>query len=138
MRKRLGVTAKIMKNPNVESALFVVQDGYAHTLTFAEKKNVQYRFDSAYRSGQAGLQRKTLADQLIKQHRRASEQTTSRYVDTRYNVPISNICERLFLFAGFSMSSCRKGLSPPTLEEQVFLHIHCSPRNMSDVHTNIH
>ncbi len=42
------------------------------------------------------------------------------YIDTRFLLPTSNICERLFSVAGHALGDRRKPITPLHLEEQMF------------------
>ena len=45
----------------------------------------------------------------------------TEFMDTRYLLPTSNICERYFSLSGLAFSDLRKRTSPVHLEEQLFL-----------------
>ncbi len=48
------------------------------------------------------------------------EQENSCYIDTRFLLPTSNICERLFLVAGHALGERRKYFTTLHFEEQMF------------------
>ena len=61
----------------------------------------------------------------------------NNFLDTRFILPTSNICERLFSKAGFALSDRRKSIHPAALEEQMFLHINSSLWNIDDVKSGV-
>ena len=74
----------------------------------------------------------SLAERALKK-RRIANATQSRYMDTRYIFPTSNICERLFSTAGFTLSDRRRRLLTCNFEMQIFLHVNSSYWGISDV-----
>lgn len=61
----------------------------------------------------------SLAARALKKRRIGPE---DHYMDTRFIIPTSNICERLFSKTGYALSDRRKRLLPQNFEQQVFLH----------------
>ncbi len=56
-----------------------------------------------------------------KKKRKLSKAADMKYLDLRFILPTSNICERLFFVAGFAMSSRRSSISPANFEKQMLL-----------------
>ena len=51
------------------------------------------------------------------------ESTSDTYVGTRYIIPTSNDCERLFSKVGYLLNDRRKSVLPIDLEAQLFLNV---------------
>ena len=62
----------------------------------------------------------SLAERARK-HLKTSREETCVYMDTRFLLPTSNVCERLFSIAGYSLNDRRVSISPLHFEEQIFL-----------------
>ncbi len=73
----------------------------------------------------------SFADQILK--KRKIDVATSAYIDLRFLLPTSNICERLFSKAGQALCKRRKGTSPVGFEQQLFLHVNFEVWDISDV-----
>lgn len=61
----------------------------------------------------------------------------SKYISTHFLVPNSNMCERLFSSAEYALNDRRKGLFPPNLEMQLFLHVNTQFWDVADVYEDI-
>ena len=59
----------------------------------------------------------------------------SQYLDLRFMVPTSNLCERLFSKAGYSLGNRRGNILPTSFEEQIFLHVNSKMWSIDDVNT---
>lgn len=135
MKQRLGPKAAIVENPQFESAIVKIQDGFEHRLTPTEKRAVQHLLMPAKELGKRkSTGEKNLADELLKRHKTCKETQASRYMNTKFIVPTSNMCERLFSVAGWAMTNRRKSVSPARFEEQLFLNVNQSMWSISDVH----
>jgi hypothetical protein len=56
--------------------------------------------------------KKSFADQVLKKQRLDKEGSPSEYLDLRFHIPTSNICEQLFSQAGFCFNSQRGSVLP--------------------------
>ncbi len=74
----------------------------------------------------------SLAERAIKK-RRMVKNASNGYMDTRFILPTSNICTRLFSKAGYALHDRRKGILPCNFQMQIFLHVNHSLWNISDV-----
>ena len=62
----------------------------------------------------------------IRKCRKVEMVSSNNYMDNRFSLPTSNICERFFSEADFILSDRRNRISPTSFEEQVFLHVNNS------------
>ena len=58
---------------------------------------------------------------------------TSKYIDLRFLLATSNVCERLFSKAGYSLTDRRRAISPVNFEYQLYLHCNSDYWGISDV-----
>ncbi len=110
-------------HPCFESALVKIQKNRLMELSEDEKKSVQCL--SIYRTEEKPSKCPTklsFATRAIKK-RHISVDSSNSYMDTRFILPTSNICERLFSKAGFALGNRRKSILPSNFELQVFLHM---------------
>ena len=63
----------------------------------------------------------SFAEQILQKHRNC--RNTSKYLDTRLIILTSNVCERLFSTAEYTLRDRRKRIAPINLEQQMFLHM---------------
>jgi len=129
---RLGADADIVAMPGFETALVKVQRGLASTLTDEEILAVAHLRSHELQEEQAneeddGL---SLAERALKRQRTDQERT---YVDTRFLVPTSNMCERLFSDAKMTHGDRRGRLLPVNFEAQLFLHANTALWGAHDV-----
>ncbi len=68
----------------------------------------------------------SLAERALKRRRLSAGETMDSYIDMRCIVPTSNMCERLFSKAGYTLNDRRQGTLPANFEAQMFLHANCS------------
>lgn len=67
--------------------------------------------------------------------RRKIENRGTRYMDLRFVLPTSNICERMFSKAGYALHYRRKSINPESFEEQMFLHANQKLWNISELNS---
>ncbi len=67
----------------------------------------------------------SLAERAIKK-RRVVTNARDGYMNTRFILPTSDICERLLSKAGYALNDRRKGILPCNFEIQIFLHVNHS------------
>jgi hypothetical protein len=66
------------------------------------------------------------AEGILKKQKLEAVSSSSSYVDLKFLIPTSNICERLFSKAGFSFNQRRMSVLPINTESQMFLHLNSS------------
>lgn len=57
----------------------------------------------------------------------------SKYLDLRFIVATSNLCEPLFSRAGHAIGSCREGALPSIIESQLFLNVNSANWGIDDI-----
>jgi len=57
----------------------------------------------------------------------------TEYLDLRFIVLTSNMCERLFSKAGCALSDRRKSLAPVNFEQQIYLHANANLWDLREV-----
>lgn len=131
--QRLSAKAKIIHQPNFESALSKLQNGAISSLSAAERLEVKRLKRDASSSSQQTNDGpdESFAASLLKRSKRNS--TNNDYTDCRYILPTSNLCERLFSKAGYVHSDRRKRILPLHLEQQIFLHVNSDLWSISDL-----
>lgn len=126
---RLKPDAEIVRDDAFEAAVLKIQEETA-TLSEDEKESVTHLEilreetpeDSSLSFAEAALKKRRLQDS-----------SQASYLDLRFIVPTSNMCERLFSKAGHALSSRRMSILPSNFEAQIFLHINRNLWNTSDV-----
>lgn len=119
---RLKHDASIVHNVNFESGLVKIQDKNYEDMTVREKeacKKLSYTdSDGGDSSTPRDGSNMSFAENALKKRKVETEQR--QYVDTRFILPTTNLVERLFSKAGYSLNKRRKSLSPDRLEMQIF------------------
>lgn len=120
---RLTSSAEIVHSPLFESAVVKVQRGNSSALSREERAMLSSL--ELVRSGESSESddRLSFAQRALKRQKTFGRARTQNYMDSRFLLPTSNICERLFSKAGHVLTDRRKGLSPVNLESQIFLHL---------------
>eukprot|EP00171_Calliarthron_tuberculosum_P008686 IDg8686t1 len=62
------------------------------------------------------------AHRALKRQKIIAQDSALQYTDSRFLVPTSNICERVFSKAGYALTDRRKCISHAYLEAMLFLH----------------
>lgn len=63
----------------------------------------------------------SILESSVKRLQVAETKFKSSYIDTRFLLPTSNICERFFSIAGYDPKNCRKAVLPANLESKLLL-----------------
>ena len=75
----------------------------------------------------------SFVERALKKRRLSVTKLNAQYLDTRFIVPHSNMCERFFSKAGYTMSDRRKLIQPANFEEQLFLHTNSGYWGIDDI-----
>lgn len=118
---RFSKSTKVIQDPSFESATVNIQNHSASTLTSREAEKVpqQKMLDDAESNVISDEE-----DGLIEQsrnRRRLKMSTRERYMDTRFILPTSNICEHLFFAARFALTHSRKAIRPQRSKNTSFV-----------------
>ena len=117
---RLNANADIIRNRNFETGVCKIQDGRISELEPQERTAIRdLKRDDCYEVNPEPATGMSLAEKLLKKSKRNS--TNPNYMDLRFIVPTSNLCERLFSRAGYALGDRRKSISPMNFEQQIFL-----------------
>lgn len=117
MKSRLSATAKIVQNPHFESAIVKIQDKEITPLCKAEKSSAYCllsKWSVASLQADEEVTKMSFADKALKKRKLSS--SGSKYVDTRFILPSTNIVERMSSKAGYVLNKRRKALTPQNLE----------------------
>jgi hypothetical protein len=133
--RRISETASIVANPSFEMAIVKIQEGNAASMTPEEVALVQ-RMCKSVSSVQtvhtpAATGSISLADRALK--RRKVDDLNVAYIDTRFLVPTSNVCERFFSSAKFALDDRRMRMTPQNFEAQMFLYANRTLWGTADV-----
>jgi len=130
---RLGPQCAIFEQPNFESALIKIQEKRINEMSKLEiesVKHLQINSGSNLEKNQNG----TLAERSLSKRRGSTSNRTS-YMDVRFILPTSTICERLFSIADHALPARRRSLHPITFETQLFLRENEEYWELKDVHS---
>ena len=130
---RLTSSAAIVHSPLLESGIVKVQRGKNGALS-REERSVLFPFELACNATSTeGDDCLSFAQRALKRQKMAGWDNSNNYMDTRFLLPTSNICERLFSKCGHVLTNRRKGLMPANLESQIFLHFNRDLWNTKDI-----
>lgn len=139
-RSRLGTRSNLVDNPIFENAVAKVQAANEAALTSSERKSIAHllRDEQSRPQEDTGSEGFSFAERLLKRRRLNESQQKSRYLDLRFILATSNLCERLFSLAGHAIGSRRKGSLPSNIESQLFLNVNSGYWGISEVHEMLH
>lgn len=83
------------------------------------------------------LDRLCIAGRLSKHCRLVMVPTESCYIDFRFILVTYNICDRLFLVAGFTIGLQRKRAFPNNIESQLFSNVKPTLQGIGNVHDRL-
>ena len=127
-KNRLSANAAIVQCPQFESAIVKIQNDEVSRLTPAETDSVA-KFQVVHDEEAPDLNA-PLAERLLKKRRQFN---STKYLDTRFILATSNVCERMFSVAGYTMGERRHRLLPSNFEMQLFLNYNCEFWSIEDV-----
>ena len=131
-KDRLSKSANIVHDKVFEDAVTKIQDGKLSELTLEERLSVSnLQIEETQDSNEVSEcneeERNSLAERVLKKRRmEASEidrNKKSKYMDLKFIIPTSNICERLFSAAGYGLNDRRQAILPANFEYQMFLDV---------------
>lgn len=133
---RLGTEAEIIESKNFENAIVKIQSDGDADLSSAEIRNVKYltRDGTVPLSATASSTTTSFAEKFLKRMRSSNSERKSNFMDLRFILAPSIICERLFSKAGFSLTDRRHRLFPSNLECQLYLHVNVEYWEIAKVH----
>lgn len=129
---RLTATAAIVHSPAFESAIVKVQSEESSTLTHEERQSIQ-RFEILSGALNRGNNDSLSYDARALLAQESNSFSGKKYQDLRFLIPTSNVCERLFSKAGYTLGDRRMSLLPANLESQLFLHLNKDLWSVSDL-----
>ncbi len=132
----MSPTAKIVRCPDFENALAYIWAGKGSKLSSTEKATVQELVAPGYTVVAEITESDGRAKNIAERGRkRLKTERNSRdfYIDTRFLLPTSNTCDRLFSITGNALSDRRLSLSPLHFEEKIFLFRNSDLWGISDI-----
>ena len=135
LSEKLSPEARIVLNLEFESALVKLQSGRSDDLSTCEKFAARILLKPE--SGEVEVESDndtglSFADRVL-QKARLDSLNKCKYIDTRFLLPTSNICERLFSKTGCTLTDNRKFILPANLEQQIFLNVHSDLWNVREL-----
>ena len=128
-KSRLAANARIVHQPAFESGICRILDGEISLLTEAEKSAIGCLCVAKSTSEVDIIDGScSLAERALK-HRKLNR-GESDFLDFRFMLPSSNICERFFSIA---LSNRRKSILPCNFEQQMFLHSNYHLRSIKGI-----
>ena len=119
--QRLSSTANIVQCPWFDSAIVKIQRGNVSALSREEHSKLQGFVVGGASECLEKDSQLSFVERALKCRKISHQAQTDKYVDTRYLLATSNICERLFSRVEYLLNERRKGLTPANLEAQIFL-----------------
>ena len=130
---RLSPYATIVHDPTFESAVLKIQRGNIGGLSVDEKLAVSSLSIQRNVRSERSDDRLSFVHRALKMQELEDESNLSGYMDTRFLVPTSNLCERLFSRVGYALSDRRRRITPANLEVQLFLHLNSDFWGRTDI-----
>lgn len=136
LHSRLSTSSNLVDNLHFEAAIIKIQRGHERNLSFGELKAVQHlhRLESIGFEEPLEKPELSFAQQLLKPCRRNTASEKSKYLDLRFILASSNICERVFSAAGYGIGPRRKRTLLQNIESQLFLNVNANFWLTTDIH----
>lgn len=127
----LSKDATIIHSPNFETSIVKIQES-----RYSELSRVKLSESSSVKQDcvevRNGVENNISFAETTMKKRRLNE-SRGAFMDTRFILPSSNILERLFSIAGYSLRDRRRGLLPSNFEMRLFLRANADLCGVSDV-----
>lgn len=124
---RLEADVKIIFYSEFESGMVKILESKTDMLTIQENSAVpMFEISEPSSKGNEQEAQLNLGQRVMKKRRIDQRRKTQGYMDLRFILPISNICERLFPVAGFVLGGRRRSILSSNLETHMFLHVNSS------------
>ena len=130
---RLTSSAEIVHSPLFEGAIVKLQRGTFGALSREEQSIASFLATHGNRDCGDVDGELSFAHRALKRQKCRDMDSTKQFTDTRFLIPTSNVCERLFSKVGHALSDRRKGVAPVHLESQMFLHFNRDLWGSADV-----
>ena len=138
LHDRLSSTANIVHSPTFESAVVRIQAGEDASMSSAEKRAVQkLRSVHLVDEPDETSERLSICQRAEKRRKLNPVGPSTRYIDTSFITPTSNVCERFFSKVGHSIGPLRRRLHTENIEAQMFLHCNMDLWGPTDVNSVI-
>lgn len=126
--------AAIVIQANVESALVKSLEQKLDSMTDIEKESFKHLEKCATEAPVETADDLTLAERDLKKRRTLLESAPDEgYIDVRFILPTSNICETIFSKPGYALYARRRGIPPANFRAQMLLHINADHWGISDI-----
>lgn len=123
MQARIVADSNIVRHPNSERAWVKLQENREGELTKCKRTAITgLKLQGESVDQDAHTENLFLAERALKRRRLGNTSVTT-YLDTRFLLSTSNICQRLFSKAGWSLENRRKGIHPTSFEAHIFLNL---------------
>jgi hypothetical protein len=129
LEEKLSANSEIVLDKTFESAIVKLQQGKIESLSSSELRSVKHlkiQSQDVEDITDEHNQSISFAERILKKQKIEEVISSSSYVDLRFLIPTSNICERLFSEAGFCFNERRMSVLPINAESQMFLHLNSS------------
>lgn len=130
MEDSLKNNADIVECKDYESELVKDQQNRSRDLSTVEKAAIEH-LRKPHNKGDTKTCNLSIAEIALQKHLE-QQQSSTEYIHSRFIVPTSNMCERLFSKASRTLTDCRKSWSSTSLEAQIFLHANDDVWSISD------
>lgn len=130
--ERLSCNANIIYNSEFENALVKLQEHRTYDLTNAERSAV-HELLNTHSTANHESENISFAERAVKRRRQETTGQGIGYMNTCFITPTSNMVERLFSKAGWTLSDRRTRLTPEHFEQQLFLFSNAHLWGLSDI-----
>ncbi|KAH9125307.1 hypothetical protein LEN26_008900 [Aphanomyces euteiches] len=123
----LSSSAAIVQCVKFEIALSKILDQSSSSMSECEQESVGHLTID----GDAAMESTASGGSIVERSKRRVKKQT--YLDCRFIVPTSNMCEHFFSSSKFALTDRRRSILPRNFEAQMFLHVNRDLWDLSDV-----
>ena len=111
---------------NLQAHIVSAHPGHLSSSELRSVKHLKKQFQDFEDITDERNQSISFAERILKKQKLEAVSSSSSYIDLRFLIPTSHICERLFSKAGFSFNQRRMSVLPINAESQMFLYLNSS------------
>jgi len=134
----IGPDAGIVHQPHFESGIVKVLDNQSSKMNSDELTVTQclLHTPSVDHESDTPSTELTFTQRALKKRKQCKSQDVA-YINARFILPTSNICERFFSVAGYALNDRRMSMDPTNFEQQMFLYANSEYWDIEDVNSII-
>jgi len=131
----LGENAEIVGQPKFESGIVKILNNQIASMDADEKTVTNCLIKEAEIDSDSPNSTELSITERARKKRKLLKQQDVSYIESRFLLPTSNICERFFSTTGYALGDRRMSINPANFEQQMFLFANSEHWDITDVNS---